>query len=69
MFIDSSIIIEIFKGNKKAVEISEKLIFDSSISINEVVYSEVLYQLCFRKNFSKSEVGELLLKSFNFCYM
>ncbi len=41
MFIDSSIIIEIFKGNEKAVEISEKLIFDSSISINEVVYSEV----------------------------
>jgi len=66
MFIDSSIIIEIFKGNKKAIEISEKLIFNNSISINEVVYSEVMYQLCFKKKFSKDKIGYLLLKSFNF---
>jgi hypothetical protein len=66
MFIDSSIIIEIFKGNKKAIEISKKLIFNNSISINEVVYSEVVYQLCFRKKFSKEEIGNLLLESFNF---
>jgi predicted nucleic acid-binding protein len=66
MFIDSSVLIEIFKGNEKAVEISQKLIFNNSISINEVVYSEVMYQLCFRKKFPKNKIGNLLLKSFNF---
>ena len=66
MFIDSSIIIEVFKGNQKAIDIAEALLFRNFICINEVVYSEVMYQLCFRKDFSKEKIGKLLLESFNF---
>ena len=46
MFLDSSIIIESLKGNEKAIEIVKYLNEKKfNIYINEVVVSEVLYQL------------------------
>jgi len=67
LFFDSSIIIETFKGNEKAVDIVERIykIENKDIYINAIVFSEVSYQLLYRKDFKKDEVFEFL-NGFNF---
>jgi len=67
LFFDSSIIIETFKGNEKAVDIVERIykIENKEIYINAIVFSEVSYQLLYRKDFKKDEVFEFL-NGFNF---
>jgi len=67
LFFDSSIIIETFKGNEQAVNIVERIykIENKEIYINAVVFSEVSYQLLYRKDFKKDEVFEFL-NGFNF---
>jgi len=67
LFFDSSIIIETFKGNEKAVDIVERIykIENKDIYLNAIVFSEVSYQLLYRKNFKKEEVFKFL-NGFNF---
>jgi len=61
LFFDSSIIIETFKGNEKAVEIIEKIKhIEKKIYINTVVFSEVAYQLSIRRSFKKDEIFDFL---------
>ena len=61
LFFDSSIIIETFKGNEKAVNIIKKIKnLETDIYINEIVFSEVTYQLTVRKSFKLNEVFEFL---------
>ncbi len=67
MFIDSSIIIESLKGNQKAIKIVHNLKKENFILyINEVVVSEVLYQLCYRKKYDLIEIYEVLKSSCTF---
>jgi len=61
LFFDSSIIIETFKGNERAVNIIKKIKnFETDIYINEIVFSEVTYQLTVRKSFELDEIFNFL---------
>ena len=61
LFFDSSIIIETFKGNERAVKIIQKIKnIQKTIYINEIVFSEVTYQLTIRKDFETAEVFNFL---------
>jgi len=64
-FLDSSIIIETLKGNKTAILIWDKIKEKKKLIlfINEVVYSETIYQLCIKKNFSLEKIYFLLKNS------
>ena len=57
LFFDSSI----FKGNERAVNIIKKIKnFETDIYINEIVFSEVTYQLTVRKSFELDEIFNFL---------
>ena len=67
-FIDSSLIVETLKGNEAAVGLfsllKHKDMIFKKIYINSVVWSEIVYQLAFKKNFNKQEVLNMLNKFF-----
>ena len=65
-FLDSSVIIEGFKENNRAIEIITFLrsVIFKKIFVNEVVWSEVVYQLCIKRNFNKKDVFYFLDKFF-----
>jgi len=63
IFVDSSIFLEFFKGNEKAVIIFKFLLDNIEkirININSVVLSEVVYQLVIKRRFPKNEIIEVL---------
>ena len=63
LFLDSSIFIEFFKQNQKAIEIFEFIldnIENFRININAIVWSEVVYQLVIKRKFPKNEIFEIL---------
>jgi len=62
LFFDSSVIIETFKGNDKAIEIIKKVrnIESKNIYINNIVFSEVTYQLSIKRDFSLDVIFEFL---------
>ena len=66
--IDSSVIIEALKGNKIAVDLflSLKQIVLKKIYINNIVWSEIVYQLVFKRDFKKEEIFEILNSFFFF---
>ena len=66
VFLDSSFIIELLKNNPKAVEIGNELIKlqDISFYINSIVFSEVTYQLYFKRKI-KLEVILQILQEFD----
>jgi len=62
LFIDSSVIIEGFKGSPKALLLLKELMnLNERLCINEVVVSEVVYQLCSKRNFSLEKLRKHLL--------
>jgi predicted nucleic acid-binding protein len=65
-FLDSSVIIEGFKENNRAIEIITFLrsVIFKKIFVNEVVWSEVVYQLCIKRNFNKKDAFYFLDKFF-----
>jgi predicted nucleic acid-binding protein len=65
-FIDSSLVVEAFKGNKIAVNLFSLLkhIIFKKIYINNIVWSEIVYQLVFKRNFNKQEILDMLNKFF-----
>jgi len=63
IFIDSSIIIESFKGDSRGRNILSLLLKNLDQfepKINSVVVSEVVYQLTFRKKFDIKEISEFI---------
>jgi len=63
IFTDSSVFIEFFKKNEKAVSIFEYLLENVDkfrININSLVWSEVVYQLVIKRKFPKNEVINVL---------
>jgi predicted nucleic acid-binding protein len=67
-FIDSSIIVQGFKGEKKALKILKELcdfIHKIKLSINIIVFSETIYQLTYKRKFTLEEVI-LFLDKFKF---
>ena len=65
-FLDSSLIIEAFKRNKNAIEIISALksLLFKKIYINEVVWSETVYQLCIKRSLKREDVFSFLEKFF-----
>jgi len=65
-FLDSNLIIEAFKGNKNAIEIISALksLLFKKIYINEVVWSETVYQLCIKRSLKREDVFSFLEKFF-----
>ncbi len=62
-FLDSSTIVQSFKGDKKALEIIEELytfIDRVNLCINVVVFSEVIYQLTYKRKFDLEEIDAFL---------
>jgi len=63
LFLDSNIFIEFFKENEKVIEIFNFILKESDkvkICINAIVWSEVVYQLCIKRDFPKTDVFEFL---------
>jgi predicted nucleic acid-binding protein len=62
IFFDSNIIVEGLKGNKIATQIIARLktISTKRIFINEVVWSETVYQLCIKRGLDKSKIFSFL---------
>lgn len=62
IFFDSNIIIEGLKGNKIATQIIARLktVSTKRIYINEVVWSETVYQLCTKRGLDKSTIFSFL---------
>lgn len=65
-FLDSSVIIEAFKGNENAIEIISalKFLLFKKLYINEVVWSETVYQLCVKRFLEREEVFPFLDRFF-----
>jgi predicted nucleic acid-binding protein len=63
-FVDSNVIIEGLKGNKKANEIFKQFLdSEIKIAINPIVYSEVIYKLTYKHLFDLEEIHDILIKS------
>jgi len=63
LFLDSNIFIEFFKENEKAIEIFSFILENSDklkVFINGIVWSEVVYQLCIKRDLDKKEIFEIL---------
>lgn len=62
VFIDSSFIIELLKGNEKAIALNEKLIETYGILLvyNHIVFSEITYQLYFKRNIPWETLNDIL---------
>jgi len=66
MFLDSSVIIEGFKNNNKALNILKELAkINVRLFLNDVVINEVIYQLHSKRGFNLKQLREHLL-SFSF---
>jgi len=66
IFMDSSIIIETLKGNKKAIEVVATLlgkVCDVELFINPIVFSETVFQLYYKKRFSLDEIKGFITKA------
>ena len=67
-FIDSSVIVQGFKGEEKALKILKELynfIHKIKLSINIIVFSETIYQLTYKRKFTLEEII-LFLDKFKF---
>ncbi|TCK04674.1 PIN domain-containing protein [Phorcysia thermohydrogeniphila] len=68
VFLDSSVIIEGLKKNSTALEINKhllKVVDKVELCINGIVFSEVIYQLTYKRKFSLDEL-EAFLSKFKF---
>jgi len=67
-FLDSSVVVQSFKEDKKALEIIKELynsIERIKLCINVVVFSEVIYQLTYKRKFALEKI-DIFLSKFKF---